>query len=129
MNFKLNDSGAFEAEFEYGRLEISSNPEIGFRPVQLLVSSIVGCSGGLLRTVLEKKRIPFETIHIDADIERDEKRANKVTKIALHYTVIGKDLSIEQVEKSLKVAMKHCSMVESVKDSIEVVETVEVKEG
>ncbi len=61
--------------------------------MQLLVSSLAGCSGGLLKKILEKKRIVFDTIEIEADIERDETEANKVTKIALHYIVYGKNLS------------------------------------
>lgn len=129
MNFKLSETGAFEAEFEYGKLTVSGNSEIGFRPYQLLVSSIAGCSGGLLKKILEKKRIVFDDIQIEADVERNEAEANKVTKIILHYTVFGKDLKLEQAEKSLELARKHCSMIESVKGSIEVVETVEVKEA
>ena len=49
MKFNFKDSGALEAEFEYGKLDISSNSELGFRPVQLLVSSLVGCSGGIIK--------------------------------------------------------------------------------
>ena len=129
MKFELGQTGAFEVEFDYGKLNISSNTVIGYRPVHLLVSSIAGCSGGLLKKVLEKKRIAFDTIHIDADVERNEEEVNRVTKIALHYTVFGKNLNSAQVQKSLGVAAKNCSMIESVKGAIEVVETVEVKES
>ncbi|MDA3129858.1 OsmC family protein [Aliibacillus thermotolerans] len=86
MKFNFKDSGALEAEFEYGKLDISSNSELGFRPVQLLVSSLVGCSGGLLKKVMEKKRIAFDTIKMEVEIERNEEEANKVTKIVLHFT-------------------------------------------
>ena len=128
MNFKLEKTDAFSAQFEYGTLNISSNAENGFRPVQLLVSSLVGCSGGLLKTILEKKRIAFDTIHVEADVERNGTRVNKVTKISLHYIVFGKNLNIKQVQKSLNIVMRNCSMIESVKNSIEVVETIGIRE-
>ena len=127
MNFNLTETGAFEAEFEFGKIDISSNTDIGFRPVQLLVSSLAGCSGGLLKKILEKKRIVFDTITIAADIERDETEANKVTRIALHYTVYGTNLSMSQVQKSLDLAVKNCGMIQSVNGSIEIVETIEVQ--
>lgn len=129
MLFKLGETGAFESEFDYGKLNISSNTEIGFRPVHLLVSSIAGCSGGVFKRILEKKRIGFDTIHIEADVERNKKEVNRVTKIALHYIVYGKNLDLSQVQKSLDLAMKNCSMVETVKNSIDIVETVEVRES
>ena len=81
MKFELGQTGAFEVEFDYGKLNISSNTEIGYRPVHLLVSSIAGCSGGLLKKVLEKKRIAFDTIHIDAEVERESCDENR---FALH---------------------------------------------
>jgi uncharacterized OsmC-like protein len=128
MKFNFKETGALEAEFEYGKLDISSNSELGFRPVQLLISSLVGCSGGLLKKVMEKKRIAFDTIKMEVDIERNEKEANKVTKIVLHFIVFGKNLSISQVQKSLDLAVKNCAMIQSVNSAIEVVETVEVRE-
>lgn len=129
MKFNLGETGAFEAEFEYGKIDISSNAELGFRPVQLLVSSLAGCSGGLLKRVLEKKRIVFDTIEIEADIERNEKEANKVTKINLHFIVFGDNLSQKQVQKSLELAVKNCSMIQSINSAIEVIETIEVREN
>lgn len=128
MKFNLSDSGAFETNFEYGQLHISGNPDIGFRPVQLLVSSIAGCSGGVLKKVLEKKRISFDSIEIATEIERNEKEANRVTKIQLHYIVKGKNLIQDQLEKSLSVALKNCAMVQSVKDAIKIEESIESKE-
>lgn len=80
----------------------------GFRPVQLLVFSLVGSSCSLLKTILEKKRIAFDTIHVEADVERNGKRVNKVTKISLHYIVYEKDLNIKQVQKSLNIALRNC---------------------
>jgi len=128
MKFNLSQTGAFEADFEYGKIEISSNTELGFRPVQLLVSSLAGCSGGLLKKIMEKKRITFDSIDIEADIKRNEEEANKVTKIAFHFIVYGNKLNQTQVQKSLDLAVKNCAMIHSVNSAIEVVETIEVRE-
>jgi putative redox protein len=129
MKFNLEDTGAFSAELDYGKLDISSNTEIGFRPIQLLVSSLAGCSGGLLKRVLHKKRIAFDAIEIEVDIERSEGEVNKVTKIMLHFIVIGKNLRLSQIQKSLDLAVKNCAMIQSVNSAIDVMETIEVREN
>ncbi|WP_373453647.1 hypothetical protein [Paucisalibacillus globulus] len=37
MKFHVGENGEVQGDFEYGKLDISSNPEMGFRPVQLLI--------------------------------------------------------------------------------------------
>lgn len=128
MKFTLADSGAFQTDFEYGHISVSGNSTIGFRPVQLLISSIAGCSGGVFRKILDKKRIPYKTIEIEASVERNEQEANRVTKIDLHFTVSGRDLDLQQLQKSLDVAFKNCAMAQSVKNAIAINESVEIQE-
>lgn len=128
MKYVFGASGAVETELAFGTLHISSNEEIGFRPFQLLVSSIVGCSGGLLKTILEKKKIQYDSIEMDVKVERNPEEANKITKIALHFIVYGENLKEETLQKSLNLAMKNCSMAQSVKGAIEIVETIEKRE-
>ncbi|WP_373453646.1 OsmC family protein [Paucisalibacillus globulus] len=82
----------------------------------------------MLKKVLEKKRISFDSIEIESDIERNEEEANRVTKIALHYIVYGNNLNLSKVQKSLELAVKNCAMVQSVKEAIDIVETIEVRD-
>ncbi|WP_349409471.1 OsmC family protein [Pseudalkalibacillus sp. SCS-8] len=124
MEFKMNDGG-FTAEFEYGTLNISGNEEYGFRPYQLLVSSVAVCSGGVLRKVLEKMRYPFEDIKVNAEIVRNEEEANRVEKIELTFHIETDEWDEKKIEKAMQLTRKNCSMVQSVKDSIEVVEKAE----
>ncbi|TFE01229.1 OsmC family protein [Jeotgalibacillus sp. R-1-5s-1] len=126
MEFKMKEGG-FTADFEYGELHVSGNEEYGFRPYQLLVSSVAVCSGGVLRSVLEKMRMSFSDINVKADVERNENEANRVEKIHLHFVLTGKDLNEDKVKKALELTRKNCSMVQSVKDSIEVTESFEIK--
>lgn len=126
MEFTMHENG-FESEFDFGKLTISSNDEFGFRPYALLVSSIAGCSGGVLKKVLTKMRIEFNDIKIVADVKRNPDAADRVEEIKLHFTVFGNDLSEKKVQKALELSSKNCSMVQSVKDSINVIETFEIK--
>jgi uncharacterized OsmC-like protein len=125
MHFKMKENG-FETTFEYGKLQISGNADYGFRPYQLLVSSVAVCSGGVLRKVLDKMRLTYQDIEVSAEVKRNEEEANKVTDIHLHFVIQGKELSKEKVEKALIVTRKNCSMVQSVKDSINITESFEI---
>lgn len=125
MEFIMMEKG-FRAEFPYGTLDISGDEQFGFRPYQLLVASVAVCSGGVLRKVLEKKRIDYTDIKINADVVRNSKGAQEIQKIHLHFVIRGNNLSAEKIEKSLMVARKNCSMVQSVQNSIEITESFEI---
>lgn len=116
----------FTTQFEYGELHISGNEEYGFRPYQLLVSSVAVCSGGVLRKILQKQRIELDDMKVNAEVERNEEGANEIRSIQLHFTLTGQKLVHEKVEKALEVARKNCPIVQSVKDSIEITETFEI---
>lgn len=112
-------------ELGYGELDIAGNEEHGFRPFQLMISSIVGCSTGVYQKILEKQRIQYEEMQIDVKVERNPDVANRIEKIKMHFIVKGQNLKVDKLYKSLEVARKNCAMVQSVKDSIEIEETVE----
>ncbi|TLS35731.1 OsmC family protein [Pseudalkalibacillus caeni] len=124
MEYKMKDHG-FSIDLEYGTLDICGDETYGFRPYQLLVSSVAVCSGGVLRQILDKKRMVYEDISIKADIKRNEEEANRVEEIHLHFTIKG-NLDEKKVQKAMELTTKHCSMVQSVKDSIKVEETFEI---
>jgi len=119
---------SFETETEFGKLIISGEDQYGFRPYQLLVSSIAVCSGGVLRKILDKMRMPAENISIEVkDVVRNEEQASRVEKIHLHFIIEGKGIDNKQMPRVMELTKKNCSMVQSVINSIEVVETYELK--
>ncbi|WP_163539535.1 OsmC family protein [Gracilibacillus sp. YIM 98692] len=125
MDFYLKEGG-MRTQLEYGVLDISGNEEFGYRPFQLMVSSIAGCSASVFRKVLEKKRLDIEDLKVSAEVERNPEEANKIESIHLNFTVKGVQLSIDQMEKSLEIARKNCSMVRTIEDTVKVTETIEV---
>ena len=125
MKFEMTENG-FQTETSYGTLQISGNDEFGFRPYQLLVSSIAVCSGGVMRKILERKRIPAKNITIEIkEVYRNEEKASRVERIHMHFIIEGVELSNVQMDKIMEVTANNCSMVQSVKNSIEVIETYE----
>ncbi|MDX8046899.1 OsmC family protein [Gracilibacillus sp. S3-1-1] len=125
MEFYLSEGG-IRAVLPYGELDISGNEEFGYRPFQLMMASVAGCSGSVFRKVLDKKRIEIDDMKISAEVERDAEQANKITAIHLHVVVKGVNLDPDQLEKSLEIARKNCSMVRTIEDSVKITERLEI---
>ncbi|CEG23564.1 OsmC-like protein [Planococcus massiliensis] len=125
MNYSMNENG-FTGKLPFGEIEISGNEQYGFRPYQLLVSSLAVCSGGVMRKVLEKMRMPADDIQIEVkEVVRVEDEADRVSKVHIHFTLQGK-IEESKMERVMELTRKNCSMVQSVKDSIEIIETYEL---
>jgi putative redox protein len=125
MKFYMNEHG-FQTNVGFGELKVSSQEEYGFRPYQLLVSSVAVCSGGWLRSILKKMRIPFDDITISTTVGRNPEIANRIESIDLLFTISGKDISPKKVEKALAITRKNCAMIQSVQDSINITESFEL---
>ncbi|KHE71585.1 OsmC family protein [Halobacillus sp. BBL2006] len=124
MDFYLKENGV-RTSFEFGQLNISGDETFGFRPYQLMVASIAGCSIGVFRKILDKQRVDYEDIKVTAEVTRNPDEANRIENIHLHFVIKGYHLNQDKLLKNLDVSRNNCSMVQSVKNSIEVKETLE----
>lgn len=127
MEFHLKENG-MRVELPYGELDISGNEEFGYRPFQLMVASIAGCSASVFRKILEKQRTEIVDLQISAEVERNPEEANRIEKIVLHYVVKGRRLDPEKLYKNLEIARRNCSMVRSVENSITIEEQIDTVE-
>lgn len=120
MNFKILEDKVI-GELEFGTISISPQPDNGFRPLELMLSSLSGCSGSLLRTLLQKKRISYSSLTIEALAKRNPEKANRIEKITLKALVTAeKVLNVEQGKKLAELVINNCGMIQSVIDSIEI---------
>lgn len=121
----MTESG-LQTNLEYGELNISGDETAGFRPFQLMVSSIAGCSAGVLKKVLQKMRLSFNDMRITATVKRNLDKANRIEEIHLHFFIYADDLKPEKVAKALALSRKNCAMIQSVQDSITVTEDFDI---
>lgn len=127
MKFRMKED-AMTVNLTYGDLDISGDETKGFRPFQLMMASIVGCSGSVFRKILEKQRTELEDLQISSTVERNALQANRIEKITLHYIIKGYHLDPEKINRNLELSRKNCSMIQSVQDTIQIEETVELIE-
>ncbi len=117
----LIESDRVIAELPSNQLVISPIPGVGVRPYELLISSLIGCGGTLLKTILEKKRVRYEKLEMEADSIRNPSQANRIEKITIRANIFSKDeLTLGQREKISSLVMKNCGMIQSVLPAIKV---------
>lgn len=125
MKFYMKEKG-IRAELGYGELDVSGNELHGFRPFQLMVASIAGCSGSVFMKILDKQRLEVEDLIISADVERNALNANSIERITLHYIVKGYNLNPDKLHRNLELSRQNCSMIRSVENCIDIQERLEI---
>ena len=120
MNINLiRKSGKFnfEAENESGfTVELDAKPAIGgegkgFRPMEMLLIGLGGCSGIDMINVLTKQKEPLNDIKIAINATRkDEEMPPIFDVINIHFDLFG-DLNVQKVERALAMTFdKYCSV-------------------
>ena len=83
---------------------------IGFRPMELLLVGMGGCTAFDVVTILQKARQPVTDCRVELSADRAEEVPKVFTRIHVHFVVSGKDLKPAQVERAVKLsAEKYCS--------------------
>lgn len=113
---KWVDNAAFVAESGSGHAVVVDGPEhiggrnIGPRPMELMLMSVGTCSSVDVVYILKRARQPVTGCEVTVKAERAETEPAVFTKIHLHFTVTGVDLSATQVARAVSLsAEKYCS--------------------
>jgi putative redox protein len=106
----------FEATNEDGfKVELDANPAIGgegkgFRPMEMMLIGLGGCSGIDVVNILSKQKEPLIDIHIDINATRITKEPSIFEVINVKFNLYG-DLNKQKVERALALTLdKYCSV-------------------
>ncbi|WKN44346.1 OsmC family protein [Tunicatimonas pelagia] len=114
---RLNDATHLEASNEDGlTLQMDGSPDVGgkdlaMRPMQVLLSSLGGCSAMDVISILNKQRQPLDDIQFTLDGTREEGKVPAVfTKIHITYDLYG-NLDEDKVKRAIDLSMQqYCSV-------------------
>lgn len=112
-------------QLSFGELYTSTNPLKGYKPYELLLASLTTCSGALLVTLLQKKRLHFETVSFTAEGRRNPKMANRIEAIVItaHVSFYEK-VKAEQLAKIEELVVKNCGMIQTVIEAVTIKYTI-----
>lgn len=80
----------------------------GPRAMELLSMGLAACMSAVTMSLLEKKRIAYESIRLEVEADRSEEGATEFRSIHLKVIVQGANLSQEELQKVIDLAGKHC---------------------
>ena len=85
--------------------------ELAFRPTQLLLAAVGGCSAIDVIMILKKQKQKIEDFEVDVEGEKEKVEEYSVFKdITLHFKIKG-EVDYDKAEKAVKLSLdKYCSV-------------------
>jgi putative redox protein len=83
---------------------------VGFRPMEMLLIGLGGCSAFDVVMILKRSREPIVDCVVELEAQRATTDPKVFTAIELVYKVTGKNLDLKKVERAVNLsAEKYCS--------------------
>lgn len=116
VRLKWVEQVSFLAQSESGHAVLMDGPpegggrNLGPRPMEMVLMGAAGCSTYDVIHILKKSRADVRDCVVDVDADRAGEDPKVFTRIHLHFTVTGRGLKPELVERAIKLsAEKYCS--------------------
>ena len=88
-------------------------------PMELLLSAIIACAAVDIVSMVKKRRKTFVDLTGEAVGERRDEHPRKYTAVNIHYVITSPDLTEEEAERIISLAVeKYCSVASSVNESM-----------
>lgn len=105
----MAESGSGHAVVMDGSPDIGGK-NLGPRPMEMLLMGAGGCTSVDVVMILQKSRQDVVDCEVEIEAERAEDHPKVFTRIHMHFTVKGRGLKPEVVDRAIKLsAEKYCS--------------------
>lgn len=100
------------------KLFIDASPEDGgngegYRPKALMLSSLAGCSGLDVTSLIKKMKLEVDDFTIEIDAELTEEHPKIYHKVSVEYHFFGKNLDEAKLKKAVDLSVeKYCGVME-----------------
>jgi putative redox protein len=105
----LGQSGTGHTVVMEGPAE-SGGKDTGMRPMELLLLGMAGCTAYDVVGILKNSKQDISDCDVSVDAERADEMPKVFTKIHVHYTVTGRNVKANFVDRAIKQSTeKYCS--------------------
>lgn len=131
---KLKGNMGFEMNLDGHILITDANEDIGGdnlgpRPKQLLMSSLIGCTGIDIMAILNKMKVEIDDLSVRAEAKLSDGSPQVYESIHLIFTFYGKDLPMKNLEKAVKLSQeKYCGVTLMLEKAMPISYEIIVKE-
>ncbi|UII77739.1 OsmC family protein [Flagellimonas sp. HMM57] len=110
---------AFESNNPSGQtLRIDASPEDGgkgdgYRPKALMLSSLAGCSGLDVASLIKKMKLEVDEFHIETIANLTDEHPKYYDAVTIEYHFHGPNLNEEKLQKAIDLSVeKYCGVME-----------------
>lgn len=108
--------GGLGFESLQGDAKIEMDSQAGFSPKAMLLSGLAGCSGVDIVDILEKMRVSFSNLQIEAEADQTEEFPRVFKEIQLNYIIGTEEENREKVIKAIELSLeKYCGVAAMLK--------------
>lgn len=131
---RINDAVNLEAINEDGvKVLMDGSPAIGgqnlgMRPMQLLLTSLGGCSSMDVLSILKKMQQEVTDYHVTMEGEREPNVEPSLFKtIHVHFQLKGNNLDAGKVQRAIELSMtKYCSVAKTLEPTCKITSDFEI---
>ncbi len=114
-NVTWQDGLSFTGTADTGfSISLGASPAVGgaddgFRPMELLLLGLAGCTGLDVISILQKKRQDVTDFRVEAEAESASEHPHVFTHVRLHYVISGPAVDAKAVERAIELSRdKYC---------------------
>jgi putative redox protein len=108
----------------------SGTPDDGFRPLELLLVGLGGCTAMDVISILQKKRQDVTNFEIQVHAERAEDHPKVFTDVTVEYILTGKALDPAAVDRAVELSVtKYCSAQAMLAKAANITHKVTIREA
>lgn len=109
-------------------IHLDGDSTVGPSPMEALLMSLGGCMGIDIQAILEKGRIPIETLEVSLEGDRAGSLPKRFTALRMKVRVVGPDESdLSKVKRAVQLSRdKYCSVFHSLQPDLDVEIQVEL---
>ncbi len=102
----------------------------GFRPLELLLVGLAGCTAMDVISILQKKRQVVTAFEVKTHGDQAEEHPKRLTRFQIEYIVTGKSIDREAVERAVELSeTKYCSVMGTLRCAGPVETKITINEG
>ena len=119
MQFESDNPSGLNLFMDAG--EESGGEGKGYRPKALMLSSLAGCSGLDVVSLLKKMRVEITDFKIEATGELTDEHPKFYNKVKVDYHFTGSNLKEDKIKKAVNLSVeKYCGVMEMFRQFAEV---------
>lgn len=123
MQFESDNPSGLSFSMDAGKE--SGGEGKGYKPKALMLSSLAGCSGLDVVSLLKKMRVEITDFKIEVMGELTEEHPKFYHKVKVDYHFTGKDLKDDKIRKAVNLSVeRYCGVMEMFRQFAEV--TIEI---